>query len=133
MNVTHIKSQILNDFAATYKNASPFVNSGVLWDFCMETITNPVLLSNIIFANDLGIPPVKSLLFIWERKNSPRPEFKFTNQESQWLGSLMGYLFKFVLGYKNQKKRCAVNSYGVGTATRFLECQTIVEIEQWID
>ena len=130
MNVNHIKSQIMNDFAATYKNASPFVNSGALWDFCMDTITNPVLLSNIIFANDLGIPPVKSLLLIWERKNSPRPDYKFTGQESQWLGSLMGYLFKFVLGYQSQKERCAVNSYGVGTATRFLDCPTVIEIEQ---
>lgn len=130
MNVNHIKSQIMNDFAATYKNASPFVNSGALWDFCMDTITNPVLLSNIIFANDLGIPPVKSLLLIWERKNSPRPDFKFSRQESQWLGALMGFLFKNVLNYKNQKERCAVNTLGVGTATRFFKGPSNVEIEQ---
>ena len=74
MNVNHIKSKIMNDFAATYKNASPFVDSGELWDFCMDTITNPILLSNVIFANDLGIPPVKSLLLIWERKKTPNAD-----------------------------------------------------------
>jgi hypothetical protein len=130
MKVTDIKLQIMNDFAATYKNASPFVNSGEMWDFCMDTITSPMLLSNIIFANDLGIPPVKSLLLIWERKKAPKASFEFSGQESQWLGSLMGYLFKFILNYQDQKERCAVNAYGVRTATRFLDCPTIIEIEE---
>lgn len=129
MKVSQIKSQIMNDFAATYKNASPFVNSGELWDFCMETITSPILLSNIIFANDLGIPPVKSLLLIWERKKSPLAGSAFTGQESQWLGSLMGYLFKYVLKYQQQKQRCKVNRYGVRTATRFFDYSSLIEIE----
>lgn len=130
MNTSTIKSKIMADFAASYKNASPFVSSGELWDFCMDTISNPQQLNNIIFANDLGIPPVRSLLLILERTKKLNPDFKLTSQESQWLGSLMGFLFKFVLGYKKQKERCAVNLYGVGTATKFLDCESPIHIEE---
>ena len=79
------------------------------------------MISEIVFANDLGIPPVRSLLKIWEHEQNPDEDFKFSNQESQWLGALMGFVFKSVLGYKNQKERCKVNEYGVKTATRFLD------------
>ena len=121
MKTTEIISEINDRFGATYKNATPFVNSGELWDFCIETIKNPTTMSNIAFANDLGIPPVKSLLVIYRRKMEPDSNFKFTPQESQYMGALMGFVFKFVLGYQNQKERCTVNDLGVNTATRFMD------------
>ncbi len=120
MKTADIITAINEDFAATYKNATPFVNSGALWDFCMETIQNPITMSNIAFANDLGVPPVKSLLVIYRRKMNPAAAFKFAPTESQYMGALMGFVFKFVLHYQNQKERCAVNDLGVKTATRFL-------------
>ena len=120
MKTRDIISSINIDFAKTYKNAAPFVGSGALWDFCISTISNPITMSNIAFANDMGIPPVRSLLVIYRRKMKPADGFKFTAQESQSMGALMGYVFKFVLGYQDQKERCAVNDLGVKTATRFL-------------
>ena len=121
MKTTDIISAINDRFTATYKNATPFVNSGALWDFCIETIRNPITMSNIAFANDLGIPPVRSLLIIYRRKMKPADNFKFTHHESQYMGALMGFVFKFVLDYQNQKERCAVNDLGVKTATRFMD------------
>lgn len=120
MRTSKIIDAINDRFAETYKNATPFVNSGALWDFCMETIRNPITMSNIAFANDMGIPPVKSLLVIYRRKMNPADGFRFTAQESQSMGALMGFVFKFVLGYQCQKERCVVNDLGIKTATRFM-------------
>lgn len=129
MKTSAIINAIKKDFVSTYKNATPFVNSGVLWDFCINTIKNPVTMSCIAFANDLGIPPVKSLLTIYQRTQKPQPNFKITAQESQSIGALMGFVFKFILGYQHQKERCCVNLLGVKTATRFL-LGPIIEFEK---
>ena len=120
MKTSEIINHINTEFSSIYKSATPFVNSGVLWDFCLETIENPITMSCIAFANDMGIPPVKSLLVIYRRKNNPADGFKFTAQESQSMGALMGYVFKYVLKYADQKERCVVNDLGIKTATRFL-------------
>lgn len=105
------------------------MQSGALWDFCIDTIENPIAMSCIVFANDMGIPPVKSLINIYKRKNKIADDFAFAAQESQYLGSLMGFVFKFVLGYTNQKERCTVNELGVKTATKFLD-GPIIEFEE---
>lgn len=118
MKTEEIIAKINDEFADTYKNASKFVDSGELWNFCIETIKNPITISNIVFANDMGIPPVKSLITIYERKVHPTE--KFTATQSQHMGALMGFVFKFVLGYKDQKERCTVSQLGVKTATKFL-------------
>lgn len=123
-----IKTKIYTDFASTYRNAAPFVSSGSLWDFCMDVVTDPILLQCIIFANDLEIPPVKSLLHLYKLKFSPADTFVFSQSESQCMGSLMGFIFKFILGYSSQKERNQVNVYGVKTATRFLEGPTNLKI-----
>ena len=129
MKTSEIINHINTEFASIYKNATPFVNSGALWDFCLETIENPITMSCIAFANDMGIPPVKSLLVIYRRKNNPTDGFKFTAQESQSMGALMGYVFKYVLKYADQKERCVVNDLGIKTATRFLN-GPVVEFEK---
>ncbi len=121
MKTSKIIEDIEGGFTDKYKNASTFVNSGELWDFCVDTIKNPQLLSNIVFANDMGVPPVKSLITIYERKKQPEEGFEFTAVQSQQMGSLMGFVFKFVLNYPKQKERCTVNLLGVRTAARFLE------------
>ena len=121
MKTMEIIDAINTSFAETYKNATPFVGSGALWDFCMETIRDPLGMSYLTFANDLGIPPVKSLLLIYRRKMNPARDFEFEPRERQYMGALMGFVFKYVLGYQSQKERCAVNDLGVKTATRFLD------------
>lgn len=119
MKTSTIIQKINNDFSATYKNASKFVDSGDLWNFCISTIKDPIAMGNIVFANDMGIPPVKSLITIYERKVHPTKEISAL--ESQYMGALMGFVFKFVLGYRSQKERCTVNQLGVRTATKFLD------------
>ena len=121
MNTQTIIDAIYQDFTKTYRGAATFVNSGELWDFCIETIKNPTLMSNIAFANDLEIPPVKSLLLIYKRKVNPVVGFKFDANESRYMGALMGFVFKFVLGYSSQKERCKVDEFGIKTATRFTD------------
>ena len=117
MKTSDIITEINNHFADTYKNASKFVDSGELWDFCMETIKNPVRMSNIVFANDMGVPPVRSLITIYEREKNPSENFIAV--QSQQMGALMGFVFKYILNYQSQKERCTVNHLGVKTATRF--------------
>ena len=129
MKTSEIINHINTEFSSIYKSATPFVNSGALWDFCLEIIENPITMSCIAFANDMGIPPVKSLLVIYRRKNNPADGFKFTAQESQSMGALMGYVFKYVLKYADQKERCVVNDLGIKTATRFLN-GPVVEFEK---
>lgn len=128
MKTTDIITAIYDDFASIYTNGAPFVDSGALWDFCMETIRNPITMSNIAFANDMGIPPVKSLLVIYHRKMNPAEGFRFAPRESQSMGMLMGFVFKHVLGYRSQKERCTVGDLGVKTATRFCD-GPVVEFE----
>lgn len=120
MNTTEIINAIDADFLKIYKAASNFVNSGTLWDFCINTIADPVQMEKIVFANDLEIPPVKSLLLLYERKMKPSPDFVFTNNESKCMGALMGFVFKHVLGYTDQKDRCTVKKYGIKGAARFM-------------
>jgi len=121
MKTQNIVNEIYRDFAKTYRGAANFVDSGEIWNFCIDTIKDPVLMSNIVFANDLEIPPVKSLLLIYKRKVKPADSFQFDANESRSMGALMGFVFKSVLGYRNQKERCKVDIYGIKTATRFLD------------
>lgn len=119
MKTSEIICRINSEFVDSYKSASKFVGSGDLWDFCMQTINDPISISNIVFANDMGVPPVKSLITIYERKYHPSENF--TALQSQYMGALMGFVFKFVLEYQSQKERCTVNQLGVRSATRFFD------------
>ena len=121
MKTSYIIHEINTGFTSVYRGASSFVNSGAFWDFCIDTIRDPRTMSLIAFANDLGIPPVRALLRIWECKTPPAADFEFDGHTRQSMGALMGFVFKNVLGYQSQKERCQVKQYGVQTATRFLD------------
>ncbi len=124
MDVSFIESRVYdaqNGFAKAYRNAAPFVRSGELWAWCMDVATDEKRMGCIAFANEFGIPPVKSLLYFYRQDKHPADSFRFSTQESQWLGSFMGFLFKYCFGYQKQKERTQVNQYGIGTATKYLE------------
>ncbi len=103
-----------------YQGAAPIKETGELWNFCKEVISNPIHMNCIIFANEFNIPPVKSLMKIFELENNIEKSFSLEPLQSQQLGALMGYIFKFILGYKKQK-RCMANIHGIKTASRFYE------------
>lgn len=119
-SIQEINSLITEDFTSIYKNASNFPGT-LLYNECMKIITNPSDLRCIIFANDLGIPPVKSLLFILGKRNKLTENV--TGIESQSMGSLMGFLFKRVFRYQNQRDRLAVKMFGVKTAALFIDVE----------
>ena len=119
MNTQNIVNEIYQDFAKTYRSAAKFLGSGAVWDFCMETIKDPVLMSSIVFANDLKVPPVKSLVLIYQRKMNPADGFKFSAYEIRSMSALMDFVFKCVLGYEKQRER-RVNLCGIRMATRYL-------------
>lgn len=131
MRTSEIIAAINNDFAATYRSATPFVDSGELWDFCIDTIRNPITLNSIVLANDLGIPPIKTLFEIYERKMNPSDNFTFSQQEIKNMGALMGFVFKFVLDYTKQTSRCTVKKFGAKTASRFYE-GSVFNFEEWL-
>ncbi len=124
MTTRSLKDQIYNSktgFAKIYKNAAPFVNSGDLWDFCIATATDEKRMLCIAFANELGIPPVKSLLYFYRQEKNPADDFTFDAQTSQWLGAFMGFIFKYCFHYQKQKNRNQIQIYGIGTAAKFSE------------
>lgn len=117
-SITEIERRITEDFTSIYKNASNFPGT-LLYSECMKIIKNPSDLRCIIFANDLGIPPVKSLLFILGKRKIITENV--TGIESQSMGSLMGFLFKKVFQYQKQKDRLSVKMFGVKTAALFYD------------
>lgn len=121
MKTSYIISEINMNFVKIYRGAATFVGSGAVWNFCISTISDPLLMNNIAFANDLGVPPVRSLLLIYRRTASPAPDFEFDEYTKKSMGALMGFVFKNVIGYAGQKDRCAVNELGVKTAARFTD------------
>ena len=121
MKTSTIIQEINSGFAAVYKTSAPFVGSGGLCNFCMSVIGDPMLMSCLVFANDLGVPPVRSLLLLYSRANNPEPDFRFNKTDTQRMGALMAYVLKHVLGYRSQKDRCAVNQLGVKQATKYTD------------
>ena len=107
---------------AAYQGATPLMDSGDLWNFCMSTIKDPIKMSCIAFANDLGVPPVKSLMTFFDRDVQDPESFTVVEHQSQNIGALMGFVFKFVLDYRGQEeKRRPVNMHGIGDASLFYD------------
>ena len=118
-----IKSEIYNRFSKTYKAFGNFVDSGELWDACIDVVSDGMLLGHIIFCNDIHqIPPVHTFLRV--RRDIRRD---LTELEKRSIGAFWGFVFKFVFGYRNQKSVTArVNT--VRTATYFFDAPEEIEI-----
>lgn len=119
-SINTIEKRITDEFTSIYKNASNFPGTP-LYNECIKIINNVSDLRCIIFANDLGIPPVKSLLFLLDKRGIITENV--TGIESQSMGSLMGFLFKKVFQYQNQKDRLSVKMFGVKTAALFFNVE----------
>lgn len=118
MKTSDIIATIYTDFTKHYLGRGSFVNSGHLWDFCLEIIKNPLSLSLIVYKNNQGVPPVKTLLEFYEATLAPATGFTLSDQECRDIGSLMGFVFQFVLGYQKYKME-PVNMLGCKEASVF--------------
>lgn len=118
-----IKSEIYKRFSKTYKAFGNFIDSGELWDACIDVVSDGMLLGHIIFCNDIHqIPPVHTFLRV--RRDIRRD---LTELEKRSIGAFWGFVFKFVFGYRNQKSVTArVNT--VRTATYFFDAPEDIEI-----
>jgi hypothetical protein len=119
MNSSDIVRQLTDGFADTYSHFKEFQQNPeyqVFWDKCIECVADRDLLNNIIFCNDIfAIPPVKTFLTYY------REDFiRLTGDEQARLdiyikrsiGAFWGMVFKFVLGYKEQKSvSISMNDY----------------------
>ncbi len=86
-------------------------------------------MSCIAFANDLGVPPVKSLMIFFDRDVQDSESFSVVEKQSQNIGALMGFVFKFVLDYEGQEKECPVNMHGIEGASLFFDGPILEFIE----
>lgn len=129
VTVQKIIEEIDTNFTSIYKNCTKLHEQdddesiSELTRICKEIITNPTYLNFIILSNDISkIPPVKSLVQLMGYTGKLSIETDIPSQLSQYLGSLMGFIFKYVFGYEGQKNRVRVELFGIGTASRFTDC-----------
>ena len=120
----NIKKAIHEDFSKKYKAFGNFINSGEIWDLCIDALDDTKLINNIIFCNDVhNIPPVNTFL-----KARGAAEIRdLIELEKRSIGAFWGFVFKFVFGYRHQKSVAArVNT--VKTATYFYDATCKIEV-----
>ena len=119
MTVSNIAQQATDGFAVTYYNFKDFqqgMEYRPYWDKCIECVNDRDLLINIIFCNDVyGVPPVKTFLTVYREDL-----IRLTGDEravldtflKRSIGAFWGMVFKFVLGYTEQKSvSVSMNEY----------------------
>lgn len=126
MNISpsSIVTKVNSDFSSVYKPFSNFPGSGTLWNECMNTVNNVMLMNHIIFCNDvLQIPPVKVFLMANHNLNQ-----EFTDFEKKAMGAFWGFIFKLVFNYRMQKDSVPINTKGVKKAAYFYDVSQHVEV-----
>jgi hypothetical protein len=126
VSIDEIKQRLYSDFSNIYRAFGGFVDSGKLWDLCLEAVSDQVLMGNIIFCNDVHqIPPVHTFLKVVASEIT----WELTGMEKRSLGAIWGYVFKHVFGYQRQKSVTArVNT--VQTATYFFDPLGRIEVKK---
>jgi hypothetical protein len=119
MKTQNIIQQVTDEFVDTYSHFKEFLQKSEYrgyWNKCIECIADRDLLNNIIFCNDVfAIPPVKTFLtyyrddFILLTGNKQAQLETFVKRS---IGAFWGMVFKFVLGYTEQKSvSVSMNEY----------------------
>ncbi|MDR0906397.1 MAG: hypothetical protein LBN00_09560 [Oscillospiraceae bacterium] len=120
-----IETETRENFQKIYKAFGDFTDSGELWDACIAALRDKVLMSHIIFCNDIHkIPPVDTLL----RADKFLSRRKFTEREKRFIGAFWCFVFKSVFGYCGQK-RTSVRALAVRTATYFFDIDETATIK----
>ena len=119
MTINDIKNRVTAEFSGTYTHFKEFQQNDeyrAYWDKCLESIADRDFLICVIFCNDVfAIPPVKTFLTHY------RDDFiRLTGDErarleiftKRAIGAFWGMVFKFVLGYTEQKSvSVSMNEY----------------------
>lgn len=119
-----IVDRVNADFATIYKPFTNFPTDRKVWTECMAAASNPKLMNNVIFCNDiLQIPPVKVFLLTTSELN-----FELSDYQKKGIGAFWGFIFKVVFGYESQKS-VSVRVRDVKSATFFYGNPDHIEIE----
>ena len=139
MKISNVMAKTEHEFSERYTHFREFQEDKryrVYWNKCMEAISDKTLLSHIIFCNDLfGIPPIKTFLLYYRNDfvaitGKENAELDMYVKKS--MGAFWGMVFKFVLGYRNQKS-VSVSMYDyfiVKTATFFFDAPAKIDLEE---
>lgn len=119
MTTTDIAQQVTDDFSVTYSHFKEFQENPEYrgyWDKCLEAVEDKDLLKNIIFCNDVfSIPPVKTFLTYYYKdfiRLTEDEHAKLDTYIKRSIGAFWGMVFKFVLGYTEQKSvSVSMNEY----------------------
>lgn len=138
MTAQDIANKVESEFSKVYTHFQEFQQNTdyrKYWDKCIEAVMDRELLSHIIFCNDLfSIPPVKTFLMYY------RDDFILITGKSnaeldvyikKSIGTFWGMVFKFALGYQDQKS-VSVSMYDyfiVKTASCFSNPKTKIYLE----
>ena len=109
VNVNKMVKKLKNEF---HSPASRFINKN-LWNDCLSIFSDQNRTEKIIFANDLGVPPVKAVIKILIDDYNYPPNTVFNVQEARNLGSLINFIFKDLLEYDSVHSRRTVKLCGV--------------------
>jgi hypothetical protein len=138
MTVQDIAIKVENEFSKIYAHFQEFqqnTNYSKYWEKCIEAVKDRELLSHIIFCNDLfSIPPVKTFLMNYRDDfiiitGKSNAELDMFAKKS--IGAFWGMVFKFALGYQDQKS-VSVSMYDyfvVKTASSFSKPKTTIRLE----
>lgn len=132
MNTKNIAAEVEANFPSTYVHFKDFQQNESYrkyWNKCMDAVRDKELLSHIVFCNDVfSIPPVKTFLTYYREDfiamtGSENAQLDLFVKKS--IGAFWGMVFKFVLGYQNQKSvSVSMHDYFmVKTATYFMKCR----------
>lgn len=117
--ISSIQERILEDFAAEYTYAADFVSTR-LFKQCMGILGSVSDIKEIVKKNDEGIPPVETLLKLFEEHGYEIA--KIDDNESRYMGALMAFVFKDIFRYKNQKDNVSIkNKFGIKTAALYYD------------
>lgn len=128
--MSDISEKVENEFCQYYTHFKEFQQNmeyKKYWDKCIESIEDEELLSHIIFCNDIFcIPPVKTFLTYYKKDFvviTGDEKAILDTYVKKSIGAFWGMVFKFVLGYEEQKSvSVSMNDYFmIKTATYFIK------------
>ena len=102
-----IVQRVTERFADKYNHFKEFQHNpeySAYWGKCVESITDRDFLVCVIFCNDVfGIPPVKTFLTVYKEDFIKLAGDERAHFVKRSIGAFWGTVFKFVLGYTEQK------------------------------